>query len=205
MWYNILEFKFKGVIMKTILLLFLIISGSIISQESTGIRFKFASTFIGEYDNQILSKTYKSKNGMEFMLESFYRPNNMIEFASGIGYQEHGKLKEGGSKTFYSIPLYISFKYNILSSLLYTKFLGGFSFNKNKFENVNSTYKTNHGYYAGLGLGIEFWNIELEGIYSLNSISFHKKETIDDSIKYDNTKDIVYSRISLGISYKFDF
>lgn len=188
-----------------ILFLFLVVTTNVISQESKGIRFRYGSTFMGEYDNQPLSKTYKSKDGMEFMLESFYRPNKKIEVASGIGYQEHGKLKDGGSKTFYSIPLYVSFKYNIFSSPLYTKFIGGFSLNKNEFEYIDSTYKTNHGYYAGAGLGIEFWNIELEGIYSLNSISFHSKTTDENTVVYDNTKDIIYSRVSLNIAYKFKF
>jgi hypothetical protein len=145
---------------------------------------------------------YDLQEGIEVMVEAVYRINDKYEIASGIGYQEHGKYDVTDKNTFYSIPLYFSLKYNIFGSPFYTKVLGGFSFNKSRFD-ISDSYNTNHGYYAGAGFGLEFWNLELEGMYSVNSISFNSRETVGETEVVTDTADILDMRITASVSYKF--
>lgn len=165
------------------------------------IRIRLGGSAEGEIQDSDDTK-YDTKEGMEAMIEAVYRINKKFEVASGIGYQEHGKYDATDKDTFYSIPLYISVKYNLFGSPFYTKVLGGFSFNESKFD-ISDSYKTNHGYYVGAGLGVDIWNFELEGMYSVNSISFNTRQTVDSTEVVTDTSDILDMRITASISYKF--
>lgn len=169
--------------------------------EGKYLRIRLGGSFPGEIQDVNDTKN-DSKEGIEVMIEGVYRINDKFEVASGLGYQEHGKIKATDADTFYSIPLYISGKYNIFSGPLYAKILGGISFNKSRFD-ISDAYSTNHGYYVGAGLGLEFGNFELEGMYSINSISFNYKTTEDGEEITKDTDDMLDIRIAASISYKF--
>lgn len=165
------------------------------------IRIRLGGSAEGEIQDSDDTK-YDIKEGMEVMIEAVYRINKKFEVASGIGYQEHGKNDATDKDTFYSIPLYFSVKYNLFGSPFYTKVLGGFSFNDSKFD-ISDSYKTNHGFYAGAGLGIDVYNFELEGMYSFNSISFNTRQTVNGTEVVTDTSDILDMRITASISYRF--
>lgn len=156
------------------------------------------------------------EEGLEGMIEGVYRANENFELAMGLGAQIIGALNTtyGIQNNYYAIPLYFSFKYNVLKSPIYLKSVAGVTFNigtddlkyyvaKNldpALKITENDIKVDNGSYLALGMGVDIWKMELEALYSVNRLS--TSFTADGKNYYSKFEN---ARITVGASYAFDW
>lgn len=164
------------------------------------------------------SKLANIDAGLEGMVEGVYRFSESGEIAMGLGIQRIGNINSAGlvSGNNYALPVYLSGKYNIKKSPIYIKGLIGITFNygsddlksfiaKQEDPSLGLTKDSidlEHGLYGALGLGIDIGKFEIEGLYSVNTISSSYTNPTDDKVY---TRELENYRISIGASYAFDW
>lgn len=168
------------------------------------------------YSTSITKKLADLESGVSGMIEGVYRVNDKNEIALGLGVQGIGYLDTyyGIQANNYAIPFYISAKHNLFSLPLYVKALFGVTYNIGTDDlkyfitaQENPTWglaendvEINHGFYGGLGMGLDIGRFEVEALYSIN--------TINATFQYSGSeysRELRNHRISLGLSYAFDW
>lgn len=156
--------------------------------------------------------------GAEGMIEGVYRFSKSGEIAMGVGIQGIGNINSAGviSGNNYAIPLYFSGKYNFFKSPIYMKGILGVTFNYgtddlktfivNQEDVTLGLTKDNidieNGLYGALGFGLDIWKFEIEGLYSVNTIS---SSYINPTDSKSYTRELENHRITVGASYAFDW
>ncbi len=154
--------------------------------------------------------------GVEGMIEGVYRFNKSGEIAMGLGIQGIGNINSAGtvSGNNYAMPLYFSGKYNFFKSPIYMKGILGVTFNyatddlrtfiagqeDPSLGLTKDSIDMENGLYGALGFGLDIWKFEVEGLYSVNTIS---SSYTKDSKSY--TRELENHRITVGASYAFDW
>lgn len=156
--------------------------------------------------------------GVEGMVEGVYRFSESGEIAMGLGVQGIGNINSAGvvSGNNYALPLYFSGKYNFFKSPIYMKGILGVTFNYGtddlktfiaSQEDVTlgltkDSIDLEHGLYGALGFGVDIWKFEIEGLYSVNTISSSYTNPTDNK---SYTRELENHRITVGASYAFDW
>lgn len=156
--------------------------------------------------------------GIEGMVEGVYRFSERGEIAVGIGAQGIGNINSGGTigGNNYAFPFYFSGKYNLFKSPFYLKGIIGITINYGtedlktfiaSQENpalslTKDSITMENGLYGAIGAGIDLWKVEIEGLYSVNTISSSYTNP-NDNAKY--TRELENYRIAVGASYAFDW
>ena len=136
----------------------------------------------------------------------------------GLGLQGIGNINSNGvvSGNNYAMPLYFSGKYNFFKSPIYMKGILGVTFNYGtddlrtfiaSQENpalglTKDSIDIENGLYGALGFGLDIWKFELEGLYSVNTIS---SSYINPTDSKSYTRELENHRITVGASYAFDW
>ena len=155
--------------------------------------------------------------GVEGMVEGVYRFSKSGEIAMGLGIQGIGNINSAGvvSGNNYAIPLYFSGKYNFFKSPIYMKGILGVTFNygtddlktfiasqEDSLGLTKDSIDLEHGLYGALGFGVDIGKIEIEGLYSVNTISSSYTNPTDNK---SYTRELENHRITVGASYAFDW
>jgi len=155
--------------------------------------------------------------GVEGMVEGVYRFSESGEIAMGLGIQGIGNINSAGvvSGNNYAIPLYFSGKYNFFKSPIYMKGILGVTFNygtddlktfiasqEDSLGLTKDSIDLEHGLYGALGFGVDIGKIEIEGLYSVNTISSSYTNPTDNK---SYTRELENHRITVGASYAFDW
>lgn len=130
---------------------------------------------------------------------------------AGAAYQRHADVKSSNDNVWHvgrydSIPLYVTGKY------IFTDWNGwkpyakadlGYSFNRKSGDfsyksapDKLSSGKIKDGMYWGAGLGVEYYNWTADVMYKVNTAKLDMNQ--GGSEKFD------YSRVTVGVGYKFD-
>lgn len=168
------------------------------------------------YSTNITKKLADLESGISGMVEGVYRINDKNEIALGLGIQGIGYLDTyyGVQANNYAIPFYVSAKHNLFKLPLYVKALFGVTYNIGTDDLkyfitaqedptwglAESDVEIDHGFYGGLGMGVDIGKIEVEALYSIN--------TINATFQYSGSeysRELRNHRISLGLSYAFDW
>ncbi len=156
--------------------------------------------------------------GLEGMVEGVYRFSESGEIAMGLGVQGIGNINSAGtvSGNNYAIPLYFSGKYNFFKSPIYMKGILGVTFNyatddlrtfiagqeEPALGLTKDSIDMENGLYGALGFGVDIGKIEIEGLYSVNTISSSYTNPTDNK---SYTRELENHRITVGASYAFDW
>lgn len=171
-----------------------------------------------QYGSDGMVKLSDIDAGIEGMVEGVYRFSESGEVAVGIGVQGIGNINTGTAivGNNYAFPFYFSGKYNFFKSPVYLKGILGVTFNYGTDDLkdfiadqedgtlglTGDDITLENGLYGAVGLGLDLGKFEIEGLYSLNTISSSYINP-DDSTKC--TRELENYRISVGASYAFDW
>lgn len=186
-------------------------SSTVVATEKKDIegttRIAFLLDIDGTFNDDDALSLNKSLGG-QILLERAYRLNSQIELGFGLGIQANEEIDTELAclDSFYSAPIYITGKYNVIGGALYVKARLGIPLSLAD-ENLkcyltdsntsidSNTLELDGKFYGGLAVGLDYGTYEWECGYSYNLMNYKYNEN-----GVNKSKSLENIRVSIGFS-----